>query len=227
MKAWQGKERLPRGFGKSWVLAGLCVLALSCCKFEIPDLTKSPEQVAEATPYTVVTAQQAWVSAPGALVVIERRLPNSAEQRIGLENKTLVPGDNFLFLRTHGLIGLPGPFRFDDFTAMAGGLPVPFTTMKSGDLQTAQDAAGTYFWADSRSGVNTVCVFAVRRLDAATRQMPDSSGSMDILLRNCVDGTNQQALRPILAESVLSSTEAAASPGKSRLIAPLAGPTMP
>ena len=50
---------------------------------------------------------------------------------------------------------------------------------------------------------------------------------MDIMLRNCVIGTAEEALQPLLAASVGSPLIARAGADQSRLISPLAGPTLP
>ncbi|WP_081615031.1 calcium-binding protein [Paracoccus sp. N5] len=42
----------------------------------------------------------------------------------------------------------------------------------------------------------------MRRLNAGMRQLPGDAGVMDIMLRNCVPGDQQQALAPLLADSI-------------------------
>ncbi|WP_349039251.1 hypothetical protein [Pseudotabrizicola sp. 4114] len=193
-----------------------------------PQLPPMLGEVEETTQFVTVPLGQAWVNAPGAVIVTERGLVNSLEQRIGLVNRTAVRGDNMLTLRARVVQGQQeGRFRFDEFLRRIGGLPDPFSTLKSGDLLTGEDELGPYFWAENRVGGNTICVLGLRRLGTGMRQMPGDTNVMDVMLRNCVAGDAEQALEPIMAASIgyISGVATTQDSRGIEMLSPLAGPT--
>ncbi|WP_441867246.1 hypothetical protein [Phaeovulum sp. W22_SRMD_FR3] len=182
----------------------------------------------QVTPFTAVAVSQAWVPVRHPTLVVERQLSQSVEQRIGLRNETAMAGDNFMALRAEAFDGRSaGRLRYEDFIAAVGGLPAPFEQLRPGDLLSGEDDIGTYLWAEERRGDSRVCVLALRRLDDGVRQLPRGASALDILLRNCVNGTAEMALRPIMAETLLSDAAIGASPlrGTIQMLSPLAGPT--
>jgi hypothetical protein len=86
--------------------------------------------------------------------------------------------------------------------ARFGDLPTPFTRIDSGSLRSASDGQGTYSWQEYSAGPNTTCVFAVRRLGSGARSVPAGTRVLDLVLRNCVNGTATDALAPILDNQV-------------------------
>lgn len=204
------------------------VLGLSACNLVPPQLPPLLTEVEETTQFVPVPLGQAWVNAPGAVIVTERGLVNSLEQRIGLENRTAVSGDNMLTLRARVVEGQQqGRFRYEEFLRRIGGLPAPFGALKPGDLLTGEDDLGTYFWAENRAGANTVCVLGLRRLGTGIRQMPGNTNVMDVMLRNCVNGEAEQALEPLMAASIGYIPGVGTTPdrGGIEMLSPLAGPT--
>jgi hypothetical protein len=190
-------------------------------------LPPSLVETEENSQFSILPLNRMWVQVPGALVATQRGLVNSMEQRIGLANQTTSPGDNYVQLRARFRQGHEiGRFRYDEFLRRIGGLPEPFSDMKPGDLLTGEDDLGVYFWAEQTDG-GTNCVLAIRRLDSGMRQMPGDTNVLDVLLRNCVNGTVEQALKPIMASSIGNYPGAGASlpEGSSRMLSPLAGPT--
>lgn len=211
-----------------WAALSLSVLALSACNLVPPQLGPTLEETEETVQFVTVPLNQTWVYVPGAVVATERGLVNSQEQRIGLANHTGVAGDNVLLLRARVVQGQQqGRLRYEEFLRRSGGLPGPFTAMKPGDLMTGEDDLGPYFWAEQRLGANTICVLALRRLDSGMRQMPGDTNVLDVMLRNCVNGTAEQALAPVMAANIgnYPGGSAARTPGSSRMLSPLAGPT--
>ncbi len=188
------------------------------------DLPPTPRQAEEQTVPVEMPKRQAWINPPGLQLVLQRGLVNSSEQRLLLRNNSAVGGDNLMILRTRKAPGPVGRLQFREFARRVGGLPAPFEDLATGELITASDDLGPYFWAERRSGVDTVCILAIRRLDTADRQLPEDVDAMDILLRNCVRGAPEAALTPILAGAVGASAEGAPGPGKSRMLSALAGP---
>jgi hypothetical protein len=201
------------------------LLALSACVIKPPELPLTEGEAEETTPLVAVPVSAAWVNAAGMTSVLERGLVNSSEQRIGLVNRTAVPGDNLMILRSRDRFGQIGRLRFDEFMKRIGEVPAPFADVKSGDLRTGSDALGTYFWAEQRMGANTLCILGLRRLGAGGRQLPGDADALDVLVRNCVNGTTEEALAPLMADSVGSVPMAASGPGQSRMLSALAGPS--
>lgn len=195
------------------------------CAVDAQNFGLTRAQIDERTPFVAVSASQAWVNAPDIRSVFQRHLGIEAEQKIGLVNNTTVPGDNMILLRTRtGSAGL-GRLRFEDLVARFGGLPQPFTNLSSGDLLQAEDEAGSYFWAGQMVGGSTNCILGIRRLDSGMRQLPGGAGIMDIIVRNCVNGSQQDALAPLLAASTGVSAAVRAPDGSSRMLSPLAAPS--
>lgn len=203
-------------------------LLLSCavagCVSDMDYLTLTPQQIQERTPYTNVAISQAWVNAPGMRSVLQRNLGNGLEQRISLTNDASVPGDNLILLRTRNGVSGFGRLRFETLMTSFGGLPQPFSRLKSGDLIEGNDGVGSYFWATETLG-NATCVLGMRRLNSGMRQLPGNGGVMDLVLRNCVQGTQEDALAPLLAESIGVAPIARDAQGNSRLLSPLAAPS--
>ena len=202
-------------------------LALSACQLVMPQLSLTLDQTESTNQFVSVPLNTIWVSTPDAVTAMQRGLVNSWEQRIGLTNRTAAPGDNMLVLLARSLPGQDaGRFVYEEFLQRIGGLPEPFTDMKSGDLQPGEDALGPYFWAQKRYGDNAFCVLALRRLTSDVRQLPYNTSVMDVMLRNCAPGTVDDALKPITAASIgnFSGTSSTA-PGSVRMLSPLAGPT--
>ncbi|MFC7704600.1 hypothetical protein ACFQXB_10390 [Plastorhodobacter daqingensis] len=160
------------------------------------------------------------------VLVLQRGLRGEAEQRVALQNRSGVPGENVIIMRAQNLPGSAGRFVYEDFIRWAGGAPAPFVGLRSGDLVTNEDGLGRFFWAERRIGDDTVCVLGVRRVHAAQRLLPGEATVMDILLRNCVRGTAQDAIRPLLEGSVSTQPLPGVSAGETRVLSPLAAPDL-
>ena len=209
-----------------YVLGLLTSILLAGCTVDPLQYVFSPREVEEQEPFVAVPATQAWVNPDQIAFVMQRGLLGGSEQRIGLLNDVAVQGDNQLVLRTRSGTFAAPRFNFDEFMSRIGGAPLPFATVRSGDLLTEEDAFGPYFWTSQTFGSDVVCVFAVRRVSADQRNLPNGAQVMDIMLRNCVRGSAEAALRPILSESVSFARNAAipSEAGRSRLLSPLAAP---
>lgn len=203
---------------------GALLVAMAGCVSDVRELSLTPQQIRERTPFASLSPAQAWINAPDMRSVLQRDLGNGLEQRIGLANATAVPGDNLVMLRTRNVVSGFGRLRFESLVDSFGGLPQPFSDLSSGDLLQGDDGVGAYFWATRMVG-NATCVLGMRRLNAGMRQLPGDAGVMDILLRNCVPGDQQQALAPLLADSIGVAPIARDPQGSSRLLSPLAAPS--
>ncbi|MGO4908475.1 hypothetical protein ACEN2J_09105 [Pseudorhodobacter sp. W20_MBD10_FR17] len=145
-----------------------------------------------------------WAEPPGSMVMLQRTANGDYEQLVGLENRTTLKGDNFLWLNANngstGQVskGLDLKKLFERF----GDIPSPFTKIDSGSLRSGNDGQGAYAWQEYVAGPNTTCVFAVRRLGSGARSVPSGTRVLDLVLRNCVNGTASDALAPILDNQV-------------------------
>ena len=209
------------------IAALMCVAATalaSCGVLDRDELFLRPSQYDERTTHVPVAVSKAWVAAPGIRSIYMRPIFDGYEQRLTLDNPTLLPGDNMLILRARDNIVPEARLKFEEFTTWTGGLPVPFTNLNSGSLTRGEDELGPYYYAVYRGGVDTICVFGIRRLTTAARKIPVSGDVMDVQLRNCQRNGAEAALAPLLASSLQSGFSATQPNGKSRLLSPLAGP---
>lgn len=201
-----------------------CTL-LAACGFDPVNLVVNQKEVEEQTPYVAVANHQAWVNPGSVTFVMQRGLLGGSEQRIGLRNALEIAGDNQMVLRSRTGSVAAARFRFEEFMTRVGGAPAPFEAITSGDLRSAEDEFGVYLWAEESFGNDITCVFAVRRLTDASRELPGDAEVLDIMLRNCLRGSTAEALAPILQESIgFSARSAAPVPSGTRLLSPLAAP---
>lgn len=208
------------------VLVLMVTGALSSCAATPRSLLTTSAELREQTPFTPVPVSQSWISAPGVLMVMQRGLRGESEQRVALTNTGGVPGENVIIMRTQSRAGRAGRLDYDEFVRWAGGTPAPFGALKSGDLLSGDDDAGTYFWAEERVAGDTLCVLGLRRLTSAQRLLPAGATTLDILLRNCVRDNLEEALIPLKAGSVSTAPVAGLTVGASRVISPLAAPVV-
>lgn len=200
-RTWQGLR-----FGRlRSVLACAAVAALaSACdtsgvqrSFGMPS-TERLERAEATQEYRIVRSARAFVNAPHALLVLERDLGSAIEQRITLPNATSLPGENKIRLRVQsGRSASTTRLSLTEIMARFGGVPAPFTNLSEGDLMVSEDRYGSYVYATRRISERMVCVLAVRRVEAGARPLPSGSTALDLMLRNCVDGSVQDALMPI------------------------------
>lgn len=226
-------SRYPTEVQRTWImLRGLLalisgVIVLTGCDIGSGGMIFSDNRSEEIIPLRAVPAERAWINAPEAQMVLQRELPRATEQRISLQNRTLVPGDNLMALRTRSGLRARGPLRFEELVRWVGEIPPPFADVTSGEMISDSDELGSYLWAEERFGNDTICVLGIRRVDSSMRQIPSRDDVMDVMLRNCVTGTADDALQPLRAGSITSPALAQVGAGESRLISPLAGPTIP
>ncbi|MCC5969775.1 MAG: hypothetical protein JJU15_07490 [Pararhodobacter sp.] len=148
--------------------------------------------------YSVIPATRGMVHAPDALVVFERNLGPALEQRIVLPNTTALRGDNVIQIRaqTNASARL-GEFNFAELTARFGGLPAPFERLTDSALMSGEDSLGSYVYAREMIGNSTQCVLVLRRLTVGARPLPSGTQALDVMMRNCVDGSLEAALAPV------------------------------
>lgn len=167
---------------------------------------------------------RAWVNPPDVILVMERQWRNRVEQKLALPNRTSLPGDNFIFLQT---VSTPNPLGMRLETALDSidGLPSPFSEDDLGVMRSREDAAGALAWAEWTSGAGTTCVLAMRRLTVGERALPERVTALDMVMRNCVRGSADEALAPADASHVAFPSPAGAGQGgPQRILSPLAAP---
>ncbi len=154
---------------------------------------------AEATAqYQIVQPSRAFVNAPHALLVLQRDLHSAIEQQVALPNPTSLAGENKLMLRaqTSGSASA-NRLTLSEVLQRFGGVPTPFGNVSEGDLMVTQDRYGSFVYTSRRVSDGLVCVLAFRRVDTGARPLPRGSTALDMMLRNCVHGSVEQALAPI------------------------------
>lgn len=179
----------------------------------------------DGAPYVQQSLSSAWIRVPKAQLVLERRFRFVTEQRILLPNLTVLRGENFILLHSEeSPLSVGGRFRPTELLASAGGTPYPFERFEDLAFRTTTDALGVVSWASWSNHAGLNCVLAFRRLDATARTLSSGTAAMDVMLRNCVHGSEDAALAPIGPEAVgfaAITTEPAAAP---QMLSPLAGP---
>ena len=171
----------------------------------------------------VVPPRRALVHVPDAMLVLERAFGAALDQRIYMPNNTAIRGDNVLALRAQtDLSARPQEFNFAEISARLGGMPSPFERTNPGGLLSGTDSLGSYVYARENIGVDTVCVLVLRRLSGNARPLPRGYHAIDIILRNCVVGSLEQALAP-MSDRTLGV--AAAPQGTVYTLSPFAAPT--
>lgn len=162
------------------------------------------ETMERTAEYVLVPATRAMVNAPGAILVFERSLGSAVEQRIVLPNATTINGDNVIHVRAQTADSARlEEFNFEEVATRFGGLPAPFERQTVSGLSSGRDSLGTFVYAREQLGTGTTCVLVMRRLGIGARPLPRGTQALDLVMRNCVNGTAEQALAP-MSERALS-----------------------
>lgn len=187
-----------RGFVTGAVLLG-AMTALSACQMGLPGSTKSTTELAEAlNEYRIVPVSRGYINAPTAVLVLERDLGIAIEQRITLPNSTSLAGENTIQLRAQsGRSASSTRLVLRDVLVQFGGPPSPFSNVTDSGLTTRSDPYGDITYAVLRPGGDIVCVLAFRRTQTGGRALPRGSTALDLMMRNCVAGSIEQALSPL------------------------------
>lgn len=179
----------------------------------------------QSAPFVQLSQGEAWVSTRNAQVVLERQFRGRREQHILLPNQTSLSGENFILMRSHGRRALNvGRFQPLELLSSVGGIPVPFNSAMIEGLQTRTDALGQLDWTEWSNYGGLTCVLAFRRFDGVNRTIPAGAGAMDLAMRNCVNGTAEDALAPIGPAGASFSATSMASRAAPDMLSPLAGP---
>lgn len=181
--------------------AGLLVLVLglAACGADGLGGGSSRTELAEAlSEYRVVPTGRAYVAVPNAILVMERDLGVAIEQRVTLPNATSLAGENIILLRAQTSRSTnPGSLQLTEVLGQFGGPPAPFTSLNDSTLSSSTDQYGDMTYSVLRPGGDITCVLAFRRSRIGARALPRGSTSLDMMMRNCVSGSVQDALAPL------------------------------
>lgn len=180
------------------------------------------ESLENTVEYSIIPPSRTLVSAPDALIVFERNLGGAIEQRIVLPNETAMPGDNVIHVRAQNQDSMRlGEFNFDEIAARFGGLPSPFERLTASGLRSGSDSLGRYVYGQEAIGTGTNCVLVLRRMGVGARPLPAGTQALDMVMRNCVNGSVAQALAPMAGGALGVGGTAS---GNIRLLSPFAAP---
>ncbi len=200
---------------------------LAACEFFPDTYTEYRKSLAEQ-PWVPQGLGDAWITTPNVRMVLERAYGHTREQKLLLPNSTSLPGDNFVYLRAEYYAGSyynAARIQPERLLEAIGESPYPFTSGDSSAFYSKVDELGAINWMQWTNGTSLNCVLAFRRLDYGTRVLPGKARTMDILMRNCVSGSVDEALQPILAANVAYSAQGrGAKRGAQLMLSPLAGP---
>jgi len=200
-------------------------LSLTACANGLVATSKNTLSMQQTTQFSNTPLTSAWVAPTGGLTAIARKLGPDSQQIIGLVNDTTLSGDNFLWQRARAGQS-SGRFELKEFSEGLEYIPSPFSKISENNLQSTADSLGPIFWQEYAAGAQTNCVLAFRRIEANRRLMPHGTHVLDVMLRNCVQGSVAQALNPI-RDTQISAVAISASntaSGGTRMLSPLAGP---
>ncbi|ETW10661.1 hypothetical protein ATO8_21091 [Roseivivax marinus] len=196
---------------------------LSACD-TFPMTPSEFEGALERAPLVNQSMSDAWVTADDAELVLEKALGPVREQRILLTNRTALPGENMIILRAHGK-ELATMGRFQPLSLISSeGTPFPFERFNQVSFRTVEDELGTMNYAVWTNQAQLNCVLVFRRLDAATRTVPVGFAVIDMMMRNCILGTVEEALKPARPHAIGYAATAQGSDGRPEMLSPLAGP---
>ncbi|MCI5101163.1 MAG: hypothetical protein MRY69_12685 [Phaeobacter italicus] len=131
-------------------------------------------------------AASAWQLPKGAILVDTHVANRSTVKTYLLPNETLQPGDNILSVWVGRGSRPAGLLRY------VGDVPPPFQDLTAPQMTKGQDAGGAYYALTKSPTKSTSCVAAIRR-----------AGQQSVFLRNCVLGSANEALQPILIKEQL------------------------
>ncbi|MCC5964868.1 MAG: hypothetical protein JJU24_01915 [Natronohydrobacter sp.] len=182
------------------LVAGLALaVGLSACQMSSQGGQTSRTELAEAlSEYRIVPTGRAFVSVPNALLVMERDLGVALEQRITLPNATTLAGENTIQLRAQTSRSSSATrLQLTEILAQFGGVPSPFRALDESSLSSSTDQYGDVTYTVTRPGGDVTCVLAFRRSQIGARALPRGSSALDLMMRNCVTGSVQDALAPL------------------------------
>ncbi len=217
LRSWFGGVSIWRPF--SYIF---CLFPLGCIPYPIDSDAFRDAQ--NSAPFVQRRLEDAWISAAEAKMVLQRSFGPFTEQRILLTNKTAVRGDNMALLRAHRTdLASAGRLRPEKILQATDATFPPFADFAALIFTSRVDILGVLNWTAWSNNAGLNCILAFRRLDGASRILPAGAGVVDMVLRNCVYGSVEDALAPALPKNAGFSA-ANQGPGHApQMLSPLAG----
>lgn len=208
-----------------WPFLSLIWLSLTGCEL-LPWTAGELQSSLSQEPFVQKPMERAWLGVPTAEIVLERSLHSISEQRILLPNHTALPGDNAIYLTARRMnaasAGRLDPERL--FNALEKSATAPFKAFDDLTFFSRTDELGALNWAVWTNNAGLNCVLAVRRLDSTIRVLPQGVAYIDMVLRNCIHGSVEEALIPALPEHAGFSAGSRPDNQTPQMLSPLAGP---
>lgn len=215
------------GFGSRvrhhWRGLILCGLVTGCGS--LPLDRQGLLEAQSQTPFAARELKSAWVSTLETQMVLERSFGGIIEQRILLSNRTAMRGDNMILMQAHGTkLGSIGRFMPNRIVASTDADLYPFGLVNSLIIRSREDGLGTLNWAEWSNNAGLNCILAFRRLPADRRLVPKGKVLIDMIVRNCVNDSIENALRPAFPRHAGYSAGIGEAKGAPEMLSPLAGP---
>ncbi|WP_422074700.1 hypothetical protein [Tranquillimonas rosea] len=177
------------------LLALLAPLMVSGCA-EIVSEMASPAMMAANDPMrlTRTLAEEENAGDPMTVRIVD------GQRRIHrlLPNDTIVPGDNTLTYMNVTNWGFGTPVS--RILGSLQSLPTPFEFVTERDFRVRQDASGRFYYAVQRPNERTTCAFALREVDFVGLEVSSGFSTTSKVLRNCVTGSLEEALAPMISD---------------------------
>lgn len=202
------------------VIAPVLLLgALGGCAQTLNRLLKEPDP---ATPFRELPLEEIAWRPTTALAAIQRRVADDRETVFVLENHTSIGGENTLMFIAYNE-PQPPVFEYDPLLERLPGSSTPFTSEDYGALLRAEDSMGPFVWLE-KSSDETSCVLALRRLQPSQVPLEIGLATVDMVLRNCIEGEVETALAPLAFHNEVPRSERAT---QTRNLSLLAAPLPP
>lgn len=143
------------------------------------------------------TREYAAADRPGLGLLTEKISADGLELRRLLPNNTVLPGDNFISYLNFTYLGLKPPAH--KAIEVIRPLPYPFEFVTERDFQARTDSEGEFIYASFLDEGGITCVLAVRVVDFFGPELAGGSRDTAKVVRNCVHGTLEAALGPMIA----------------------------
>lgn len=148
-----------------------------------------------------IATQQAWLRVDGMIAASQRLMPDGDEQRIVLENDTLVPAENRIDLRASQRRGIARTVV--EIEQVADRAASFFGPIRSDRLEQEATSFGPLFYVQAAPMGGTTCVFAFQRLSPGAGTLPSRARPIIMTGQNCVPGTDARAaLDPFIDPSI-------------------------
>lgn len=214
--------------GKFKLFIFVCLtLVAGCADFGPFEAAQNSNDFSDFGDRQLITPSELWIVPKTASFALTGQLEGDDYQLIGLENPSNMQGDNFLLVIAKGsksqkrLIFDPAkPIEKLKLNT------APFYDLGASQLRQQSIGGGKVFWKEKGTGGKVNCVLGFRRITEEQATLPRNVFALEMILRNCVQGSYASALNPILDRGVnVNINGLSANKSTTPLwISPLAGP---